>query len=59
LPGLAPRQRIAAGANFGSTGIDAIHMLVWSAVLNGIVALPIMAMTMVIRANSKPESWPI
>ncbi len=28
-------------------------MLVWSAVLNGIVAVPIMAMMMVIVANSK------
>jgi len=45
LPGPAPGS-IAVGANFGSTGIDAIHMLVWSAVLNRIVAVPIMAMTM-------------
>jgi Mn2+/Fe2+ NRAMP family transporter len=37
----------------GFTGIDAIHMLVWSAVLNGIVAVPIMAMMMVIVTNSK------
>jgi len=41
------------GFGLGFTGIDAIHMLVWSAVLNGIVAVPIMAMMMVIVANSR------
>jgi NRAMP (natural resistance-associated macrophage protein)-like metal ion transporter len=41
------------GFGIGFTGIDAIHMLVWSAVLNGIVAVPIMAMMMTIVANSK------
>src|SRR6478752_4517000 len=41
------------GFGLGFTGIDAIHMLVWSAVLNGIVAVPIMAMMMVFVANSK------
>ena len=41
------------GFGLGFTGIDAIHMLVWSAVLNGIVAVPIMAMMMLIVANSK------
>ncbi|HEX3994096.1 MAG TPA: divalent metal cation transporter, partial [Acetobacteraceae bacterium] len=40
------------GFGLGFTGIDAIHMLVWSAVLNGIVAVPIMAMMMMIVANS-------
>jgi NRAMP (natural resistance-associated macrophage protein)-like metal ion transporter len=39
------------GFGLGFTGISAIHMLVWSAVLNGIVAVPIMAMMMVIVAN--------
>jgi NRAMP (natural resistance-associated macrophage protein)-like metal ion transporter len=39
------------GFALGFTGIDAIHMLVWSAVLNGIVAVPIMAMMMLIVAN--------
>jgi NRAMP (natural resistance-associated macrophage protein)-like metal ion transporter len=43
----------AIGFGLGFTGIDAMHMLVWSAVLNGIVAVPIMAMMMVIVANSK------
>jgi NRAMP (natural resistance-associated macrophage protein)-like metal ion transporter len=43
----------AIGFGLGFTGIDAIHMLVWSAVLNGIVAVPIMAMMMVIVANRK------
>src|ERR1700749_4007759 len=43
----------AIGFGVGFTGIDAIHMLVWSAVLNGIVAVPIMAMMMVIVANTK------
>jgi len=43
----------AIGFGLGFTGIDAIHMLVWSAVLNGIVAVPIMAMMMVIVANTK------
>jgi len=41
------------GFGLGFTGINAIHMLVWSAVLNGIVAVPIMAMMMVIVANSR------
>jgi NRAMP (natural resistance-associated macrophage protein)-like metal ion transporter len=51
------------GFGLGFTGIDAIHMLVWSAVLNGIVAVPIMAMMMVIVANSalmgrfRARSW--
>jgi NRAMP (natural resistance-associated macrophage protein)-like metal ion transporter len=40
------------GFGLGFTGIDAIHMLVWSAVLNGIVAVPIMAMMMVIVGNA-------
>src|SRR5438067_7231390 len=39
------------GFGLGFTGITAIHMLVWSAVLNGIVAVPIMAMMMMIVAN--------
>jgi NRAMP (natural resistance-associated macrophage protein)-like metal ion transporter len=39
------------GFGLGFTGIDAIHMLVWSAVLNGIVAVPIMTMMMVIVSN--------
>ncbi len=43
----------AIGFGLGFTGIDSIHMLVWSAVLNGIVAVPIMAMMMVIVANSR------
>jgi Mn2+/Fe2+ NRAMP family transporter len=43
----------AIGFGLGFTGIDAIKMLVWSAVLNGIVAVPIMAMMMVIVANPK------
>ena len=43
------------GFGLGFTGIDAIHMLVWSAVLNGIVAVPIMAMMMVIVANSTTD----
>ena len=41
------------GFGLGFTGIDAIHMLVWSAVLNGVVAVPIMAMMMIIVSNSK------
>jgi NRAMP (natural resistance-associated macrophage protein)-like metal ion transporter len=51
------------GFGLGFTGINAIHMLVWSAVLNGIVAVPIMAMMMVIVANStlmgrfRARSW--
>src|SRR5271156_4176703 len=51
------------GFGLGFTGIDSIRMLVWSAVLNGIVAVPIMAMMMVIVANSglmgrfKAKTW--
>jgi NRAMP (natural resistance-associated macrophage protein)-like metal ion transporter len=39
------------GFGLGFTGFDPIHMLVWSAVLNGIVAVPIMAMMMAIVSN--------
>ena len=39
------------GFGLGFTGIDSIKMLVWSAALNGVVAVPIMAMMMVIVAN--------
>jgi len=39
------------GFGLGFTGIDAIHMLVWSAVLNGVVAVPIMGMMMLIVVN--------
>jgi NRAMP (natural resistance-associated macrophage protein)-like metal ion transporter len=48
---IAAATVIGFGLNF--TGISAIHMLVWSAVLNGIVAVPIMAMMMAIIANSR------
>ena len=41
------------GFALGFTGINAIHMLVWSAVLNGIVAVPIMAMMMVIVSHAR------
>ncbi len=41
------------GFGLGFTGIDSIHMLVWSAVLNGIAAVPIMAMMMMIVSNPK------
>jgi Mn2+/Fe2+ NRAMP family transporter len=41
------------GFGLGFTGIDAFHMLVWSAVLNGIVAVPIMGMMMLIVANGR------
>jgi NRAMP (natural resistance-associated macrophage protein)-like metal ion transporter len=41
------------GFGLGFTGINAIQMLVWSAVLNGIVAVPIMATMMVIVANAE------
>src|SRR5882757_6960678 len=41
------------GFGLGFTGISAINMLVWSAVLNGIVAVPIMAMMMLIVSNGK------
>lgn len=43
----------AIGFGLGFTGIDAIHMLVWSAVLNGIVAVPIMVMMMAIVSNAR------
>ncbi|QIO32659.1 NRAMP family divalent metal transporter [Bradyrhizobium sp. 1(2017)] len=51
------------GFGLGFTGIDSIQMLVWSAVLNGIVAVPIMAMMMVIVSSRaimgrfKARSW--
>ncbi|MBR0712954.1 NRAMP family divalent metal transporter [Bradyrhizobium liaoningense] len=43
----------AIGFGLGFTGIDSMHMLVWSAVLNGIVAVPIMVMMMAIVSNRK------
>jgi Mn2+/Fe2+ NRAMP family transporter len=46
---IAAATAIGFGLTF--TGIDPIHMLVWSAVLNGIVAVPIMAMMMVVVTN--------
>jgi Mn2+/Fe2+ NRAMP family transporter len=51
------------GFGLGFTGIDSIRMLVWSAVLNGIVAVPIMAMMMVVVSHTgvmgrfKARSW--
>jgi Mn2+/Fe2+ NRAMP family transporter len=51
------------GFALGFTGIGSIHMLVWSAVLNGIVAVPIMAMMMLIVSSGaimgrfKARSW--
>jgi Mn2+/Fe2+ NRAMP family transporter len=53
----------AIGFGLGFTGIDSIHMLIWSAVLNGIVAVPIMAMMMLIVSSStimgrfRARSW--
>jgi NRAMP (natural resistance-associated macrophage protein)-like metal ion transporter len=41
------------GFGLGFAGIDAIKMLVWSAALNGVVAVPIMAMMMIIVANQR------
>jgi len=41
------------GFGLGFTGIDALNMLVWSAVLNGIVAVPVMAMMMVVVNNDR------
>jgi len=41
----------AIGFGLGFTGIGAITMLIWSAVLNGIVAVPIMAIMMLIVIN--------
>jgi NRAMP (natural resistance-associated macrophage protein)-like metal ion transporter len=41
----------AVGFALGFTSIDPIQMLIWSAVLNGIVAIPIMAVMMVIVAD--------
>ena len=41
------------GFGLGFSGIDAITMLVWSAVLNGIVAVPIMAMMMLVVNDNR------
>jgi Mn2+/Fe2+ NRAMP family transporter len=43
----------AIGFALGFTPLDPIRMLIWSAVLNGIVAVPIMAAMMVIIQNAK------
>ncbi len=51
------------GFGLGFTSIDPIKMLIWSAVLNGIVAVPIMVVMMVIISRSslmgrfKAKSW--
>ena len=41
------------GFGLGFTSLDPIRMLIWSAVLNGIVAVPIMAAMMVIVTNRR------
>ena len=41
------------GFGLGFTGIDALTMLVWSAVLNGIVAVPVMAMMMLVVSDDR------
>jgi NRAMP (natural resistance-associated macrophage protein)-like metal ion transporter len=41
------------GFAIGFTPLDPIQLLVWSAVINGIVAVPIMAMMMLIVTNSR------
>jgi Mn2+/Fe2+ NRAMP family transporter len=41
------------GFGLGFTGIDTMHMLIWSAVLNGVVAVPIMVMMMLIVSNAR------
>jgi hypothetical protein len=48
------------GLALGYTPIDPIQMLVWSAVLNGIVAVPIMAVMMVVvtRLSVAPSPGP-
>jgi len=43
----------AIGFALGFTPLDPIRMLIWSAVLNGVVAVPIMAAMMVIIQNPK------
>jgi NRAMP (natural resistance-associated macrophage protein)-like metal ion transporter len=41
------------GFGLGFTGIDALNMLVWSAVLNGVVAVPVMVMMMLVVSNDR------
>lgn len=41
------------GLGLSFTSIDPIRMLVWSAILNGIAAVPIMAVMMMVASNSK------
>jgi NRAMP (natural resistance-associated macrophage protein)-like metal ion transporter len=41
------------GFSLGFTGIDALTMLVWSAVLNGVAAVPVMAMMMLVVSNDR------
>ena len=49
------RLRPSSALASASPGSSAIHMLVWSAVLNGIVAVPIMAMMMVIVCEREAD----
>jgi NRAMP (natural resistance-associated macrophage protein)-like metal ion transporter len=44
---------IAAGALLNFTPIDPIKALFWSAVINGVVAVPVMAMMMLLSSHSK------
>jgi Mn2+/Fe2+ NRAMP family transporter len=41
------------GFCLGFTSLDPIKMLVWSAVINGVVSVPIMAMMMLLVTNSE------
>lgn len=42
----------AVGFGLGFTSLDPIKMLVWSAVLNGIVSVPVMAIMMTLITSS-------
>ena len=44
---------VAVGVGLGFTQVDPIHALLWSAVANGVIAVPIMVVMMLLAA--KPE----
>jgi Mn2+/Fe2+ NRAMP family transporter len=54
-----PTTATLGGAALAMTNIDPIAMLFWTAVINGIIAVPIMAAMMVMVAKTRSLSLPL
>jgi len=54
-----PTTATLGGAALAMTDIDPIAMLFWTAVINGIIAVPIMAAMMVMVAKTRSLSLPL